>query len=174
MVSRRAGYTLMEVVVALAIFGILTFILLSLTMELAFWERRLKLDFLRHPQIIAVIARMRRDVLDAQGKNPYAVSIDGYANDNPKTLVLSRLKPSAGLETVVWDFSTPGLVVRRAYAAGEVKEWRARGVPPEFAATIDSVKNPNPKGAWGVRLQALDSRGRVAIDQIFFPRRTNE
>jgi hypothetical protein len=162
----------MEMVVAMAIFGIFTFILLSLTNELAFWERRLKLDFNRHPQVIAVISRMRRDVLDAQGNDPYLAAIDGYTN-GPQTLVIERVMLSGGLETVVWDLSAPGAVVRRAYAAGEIRQWRARGLPPRFDPIIRAVENPNPKGAWGVRLQAFDSRGGVAIDQIFYPRPTN-
>jgi len=167
--SRRSGYTLLEMVVAMAIFGIVTFILLSLTKELAFWERRLKLDFLRHPQIIAVISRMRRDVADGHTENPYGATAPGYGN-TPKTLVLWTLNAAGGQETIVWDFTTPGVVERRDYSAVDVKVWRARGVPPDFS--IESATNPNPYGIVGVRIKAVDSRGRVAIDQTFFPRTT--
>lgn len=170
MVSRHAGYTLIEMTISLAIFGILTFILLSLTTELAFWERRLKLEFNRHPQVIAVISRIRRDVLDGYGSNPYT-SIDGYEN-GPQTLVLTTLHQSGGTQTIVWDFTTPGLAERRAYNVGNVKVWRARGLPPVFTASITSAENPNPGGIIGVRIRALDSKGRVAIDQTFFPRTT--
>ena len=175
MVNRRgrAGYTLMEIVIALAIFGILTFILLSLTMELAFWERRLKVDFLRHPQVMSVIARVRRDVADGWSDNPYAATAPGYEN-GPKTLVLWSLSASGGQETIVWDFTTPGVVERREYNVGNVSVWRARGVPPDFTADIDSAKNPNPYGIDGVRMKATDSRGRIAIDQTFFPRTTKQ
>lgn len=162
----------MEMVVAMAIFGILTFILLSLTTELAFWERRLKLDFNRHPQVIAVISRMRRDVADGYGPNPYAAAIDGYKNTD-RTLVLSTLHQSGGVQTIVWDFSSPGLVERRVYNVGNARVWRARGLPPDFTADIDSATNPNPYGIVGVRIKARDSRGRVAIDQTFFPRTTS-
>lgn len=171
--SHRSGYTLLEMVVAMAIFGIVTFILLSLTRELAFWERRLKLDFLRHPQIVAVLSRMRRDVADGWSDNPYSATAPGYTN-TPKTLVLWTLNPAGGRETVVWDLSTPGVVERRAYTALDTKVWRARGVPPDFSADITSATNPNPYGIVGVRITAIDSRGRIAIDQTFFPRTTRE
>ncbi len=159
----------MEVAVAMAIFGIFIFITLSLTREMYSYERKLRIDYYRHPQIIAVIARMRRDVLDAYGENPYLPAYDGYTN-SPKTLILETLNLSGGTQKVVWDFSTPTVIVRRAYGLGGVREWKARGVPPEFAAgvTIDATKNP--KGAFGVRLLALDKYGRIAIDQTFFPR----
>jgi prepilin-type N-terminal cleavage/methylation domain-containing protein len=169
--SRRSGYTLLEMVIAMAIFGVVTFILLSLTRELAFWERRLKLDFLRHPQIIAVISRMRRDVADGYGPNPY--DVPGFENTD-KTLVLTMLHESGGTQVVEWDFSTPGVVERRAHNVGTVTKWRARGVPPDFTADITSATNPNPYGIVGVRIKAVDSRGRVAIDQTFFPRTTME
>ncbi len=173
MVNRRAGYSLLEVVIAMALFGIFVLVALSLTMELANYERKLKVDFLRHPQIIAVIARMRRDVLDGFGTDPYRETYDVYTM-SPKTLIIETLHQSASSQIVVWDFSTPGVVVRRAYKTGQVRQWRARGLPPEFTAEtkIESVQNPNPNGAWGVRLKALDSKGQVAIDQVFFPRTT--
>ena len=172
MVNRRAGYSLLEIVVAMALFGLFIFVTLSLTMELANYERKLKVDFYRHPQVIAVIARIRRDVLDAYGPNPYAVKIDGFENDNPKTLVIEILNEAGGTETIVWDFSTPTVVVRRAYTVNGMSQWRARGLPPEFSGLIGSEANPNPNGSVGVRLTALDTKGQVAIDQVFFPRRT--
>ena len=156
---------------AMAIFGFLLFVILSLTMELTNYERKLRINFFRHPQIIAVIARMRRDVIDAFGDDPYNVSVDGYKNAD-KTLVLETLRDVGGTQIVVWDFSTPGVIVRRAYNVGGVTTWRARGVPPEFAAGIGIKGAENKNGAPGVRVVALDTRGQVAIDQTFFPRRT--
>jgi prepilin-type N-terminal cleavage/methylation domain-containing protein len=172
-VKRRAtaGFTLLEIVVAMAIFGLFIFVMLSLTMEMVRYERKLQINFLRHPQIIAVIARMRRDVLDAYGDKPYEVTIDGYEN-TPKTLVLESLHESGSTQTIVWDFSTPGVVLRRAYKTGEVREWVARGVPPEFNAGTKITDVENQKGAPGVRLIATDTKGRVEIDQIFLPRTT--
>jgi prepilin-type N-terminal cleavage/methylation domain-containing protein len=166
---RSAGYSLMEVVVAMAIFGVFIFIVLSLTTEMYSYERKLKIDFYRHPQIMAVVARMRRDVLDAYGNDPYKDSFDGFTN-GPKTLIIEVLQETGGVQTVVWDFSTPEVVIRRSYVVGVAREWKARGVPADFSAgaTIDAAKNP--KGAPGVHLQALDKNGRIALDQIFLPR----
>ncbi|HKR66306.1 MAG TPA: prepilin-type N-terminal cleavage/methylation domain-containing protein [Thermoanaerobaculia bacterium] len=169
--SRRAGYTLIELVVAMAVFGFFLFVILSLTVELSNYERRLKIQFLRHPQIMAVLARMRRDVLDAYGDNPYGVTVDGYAN-NEKTLVVETLNESGGTQTVVWDLSTPGIIVRRAYNVGVVRVWAARAVPPEFNKYAGIGAYENKRGAPAVRLTAYDTKGRLAIDQIFFPRRT--
>jgi len=166
MAPAGAGYTLLEVIVAMAIFGIFIFIMLSLTKELVTYERKLRVDFTRHPQIIAVIARMRRDVLDATG---YPGAYDGYEN-TPKTLILETLTWNGGVQKVVWDFSTPGVVVRRSYNVGVMREWKARGVPAGFSAAVSIEDAPNPKGADGVHLKALDKYGRIAIDQIFLPR----
>lgn len=171
MVRGRRGYTLIELVIAMAVFGFFLFVLLSLTMELTNYERKLQINFFRHPQIIAVIARMRRDVIDAYGDDPYKPTIDGYAN-NEKTLVLETLRDVGGTQIVVWDFSMPGLVVRRAYNVGGVTAWTARGVPPEFTAGIGITGVENKNGAPGVRILALDTKGQIAIDQTFFPRRT--
>jgi prepilin-type N-terminal cleavage/methylation domain-containing protein len=170
---REAGYTLLEVIVAMAIFGIFIFIMLSLTRELVLYERMLKIDFTRHPQILAVIARMRHDVLDAYGSHPYRDAYDGYTNSE-KTLILETLNQAGGVQMVVWDFSTPSIVVRRVYDAGSKREWKARGVPPEFSAGVSIEDAPNPRGADGVHLVALDKRGRIAIDQIFLPRTTTK
>ena len=166
---RRNGFTLMEMVVSMAVFGLFLFVMMSLTNELNRYERRLQIDYLRHPQIIAVIARMRRDVLDAYGDTPYKV--DGYAN-TPKTLVLETLNAAGGTEDVVWDFSTPGMVVRRQVNVGKTREWVARGVPAEFTAGVGITDVENTRGAPGVRLTARDTKNEVVIDEIFFPRRT--
>lgn len=168
---RRNGFTLIEMVVAMAVFGLFLFVIMSLTNELNHYERSLQVNYLRHPQIIAVIARMRRDVLDAYGDKPYNVTFDAYEN-TPKTLVLETLTASGGTETVMWDFSTPGMVVRRSKNVGKVREWIARGVPPEFTAGVGITDVENKRGAPGVRLLAYDTRKQVVIDEIFFPRRT--
>jgi prepilin-type N-terminal cleavage/methylation domain-containing protein len=168
MARAGAGYTLLEVVVAMAIFGIFIVIMLSLTNEMVTYERKLRIDFTRHPQIIAVLARMRHDVLDAYGKKPYE-PYDGYANSE-KMLVVETLTWNGGVQRIVWDFSTPGVVVRRAFNVGVMREWKARGVPPEFSAAVSIADAPNPKGADGVHLVARDKYGRIAIDQIFLPR----
>jgi prepilin-type N-terminal cleavage/methylation domain-containing protein len=171
-VKRETGYTLVELVVAMALFALLLFVLMSVTNEMAFHERRLKLDFLRHPQVIGVISRMRRDVADGFGRNPYGATTGSGETNAPKRLVMEILAQSGGTQVVVWDFTTPGMVERRAHNVGGLDVWRARGLPPDFTAEIGAVENPNPNGALGVRIRARDSQGLLAIDQVFFPRTT--
>jgi prepilin-type N-terminal cleavage/methylation domain-containing protein len=166
-VNRRRGYTLIELLVAMSIMCIFLGILLTLTLEMFGWEKRLPINFLKHPQIIAVIARMRRDVLDAHGTKPYRWEHDGYRGSE-KTLILETVTATGGVQMVVWDFSTPGMAVRRAYNVGNVTQWVARGVPIDFIIDAVEVEGRTP----GVRLTAKDRNGRTSIDQIFFPRAT--
>lgn len=154
----------------MTIFGIFLAIAFGLTAEMRRYEKRLPVNFMRHPQIISVIARMRRDVQDVNiaSNQPIYVEHDGYVN-GPKTLVIQ-----SGLETgtqiVVWDFSEPGVVRRIAYNVGVKSEWVARGVPPEFSVgtKVEAVKFAGRP--YGVRLIARDTNGRIAIDQILQPR----
>ncbi len=171
---RSRGFTLLEVVVAMAIFGMFLVVAFSLTSDMRKWEKRLPVNFMRHPQVMSVIARMRRDVLDIQvhGKAPvYLNSHDGYTM-GPKTLILQTILED-GLHVIVWDFSEPGVARRVAYDVGEKTQWIARGLPPEFSAGVgvDDVKFENR--VYGVRLKAKDSNGQLAIDQILQPRAHN-
>ena len=166
------GYTLLEVVVAMAVFGIFLMALTTVTAELVRYERSLKVDYFRHPQIMAVIARMRRDVLDAHGPQPYRNTYDGYSM-SPKTLILESVQASGGVNMVIWDFSTPGEVRRIAYNVGVPTRWVARGVPPDFNNSVEVDAVGAPGRPYGVRLLARDDEGNVTIDQIFQPRSHN-
>ena len=171
MVSRRRlrGYTLIEFVVAIAVFGVFLMILTSLTMQMRRSEKTLPVNFMRHPQIMSVLARMRRDVLDAHGADPYREEFDGYTQ-SPKTLIIESVQESGGVQTIIWDFRTPGEVLRRSYNVGVGTNWVARGLPKEFSneLVVDAVGIPGRP--WGVRLTARDAEGRLAIDQILQPR----
>lgn len=180
--SRAAGYSLIEIVVAMSIFGLFLVVVFVLTAEMRGWERRLPVNYMRHPQVMAVVARLRHDVLDAHGKKPYRKSHDGYTM-SPKTLILETVHASGGVRTVVWDFSTPGEVRRRSYNVGEVEEWLARGVPEGFSRdfVIDAVEIDDEsvfsggggsaaQRPYGVRILARDSNGRLTLDQILQPR----
>jgi prepilin-type N-terminal cleavage/methylation domain-containing protein len=166
---RSAGFTLLEIVVAMAIFGIFLLVIGILTSEMRSYEKRLPVNFMRHPQISAVVARVRRDVLDAHGSKPYRNSHGEYTM-SPKTLILESVQATGGVETVVWDFSKPGEVRRISYNVGVASEWVARGVPEDFSSsvTLDAVDIPGRP--YGVRLIAKDRNGRIAIDQILQPR----
>jgi len=164
---RLAGYTLLEVVVAMAVFGIFLMILGVLTVEMRSQEKRLPVNFLRHPQIITVVAKMRRDVLDAFGSDPYPETFRDYTQ-TPKTLIVQTMVGS-GVQTIIWDFREAGVVRRQAWNVGVPTEWVARGVPSDFnSIEVDAVGIPGRP--WGVRITARDGKGRIAIDQILQPR----
>jgi prepilin-type N-terminal cleavage/methylation domain-containing protein len=165
---RLAGYTLLEVVVAMAVFGIFLMILGVLTVEMRSQEKRLPVNFLRHPQIITVVAKMRRDVVDAFGSDPYPETFRDYTQ-TPKTLIVQTMVGS-GVQTIIWDFREEGVVRRSAWNVGVPTEWVARGVPTDFSNSIEVDAVGIPGRPWGVRITARDGKGRIAIDQILQPR----
>jgi prepilin-type N-terminal cleavage/methylation domain-containing protein len=161
---RSAGFTLMEVVIALTVFGVFLAILMMLTIEMRGYEKRLPVNFMRHPQTIALISRMRKDVLDAYGANPFDVTVAGYEQTS-KTLLLQSVQENGGIQQVVWDFRTKGKAKRTAINVGIATVWTANGVPE---LSVDAVENTD--GTYGVRVMAVDEKGKLAIDQIFQPR----
>ena len=170
-VRRQQGYSLLEVVISMTIFGIFLAIAFGLTAEMRRWEKRLPVNFMRHPQIISVIARMRRDVQDvviARNEIVYLAKHDGYVN-GPKTLIF-QTGLDTGVQIIVWDMSEPGVVYRASYNVGVKSVWTARGVPPEFSAGVGVGAVEFPGRPYGVRLTAKDSNGLVSIDQILQPR----
>ena len=161
---RERGYSLLEVIWVLAIFGVFLFMLTTMTEELRRQEVEYPIDFMKHPQLTAVLSRLRRDVIDAFGGGPYPPSYNEYAQSD-KTLILYTVLGS-GSQTVVWDFRTKGEARRMSFSAGMmVSDWKARGVP-DF--TIGTYEIPNRPFA--VRVQAKNKKGRLAVDQIFQPR----
>lgn len=164
MVRRERGFTLMEIVVALSIFGVVIIISAMLTKEMMGYEKKLPVNFLTNPQVSAVVSRLRRDVEDATAPY-YPPSFENYTQTET-TLLLYSLDENNRPLTVVWDFTNPDLVTRRAYNVGVVaNEWVARGLP---RFKIDSYQVPDH--AFSVRIQAVDDHGILAIDQIFQPR----
>ena len=171
MVKRRSGgYSLLEVVVATAVLGIFLFALVALESEMRGWERRLPINFMKHPQIVSVLSRLRRDVLDLHvvpGGKLYKEEHDGFTNSN-KTLILESVQESGEVQTIVWDFSKPGEALRRSYDVGVKSDWVARGLPSDLQLEIDSVLFAGHP--YGVRIMAKDGKGNLAIDQILQPR----
>ncbi len=168
LLHRQRGYSLLEVVVAMTIFGIFLAVLFHLTAEMRFYEKRLPVNMHKHPQVMAVLSRLRRDVMDAHGRSPYKNEHDGYVS-SPKVLIVETINTSGGAETIVWDFRTPREVRRRAYNVGVPTEWVARGVPAQFV--VDAVKT-HVDATWAARVMAKDEKGRLAIDTILQPRAT--
>jgi len=161
--ARQRGFTLLEVVVSLALFGVFLFITAQLTKEMTGYEKRLPVNFMSHPQVGAVLSRLRRDVLDSTN---YESSYDTYFN-SPQTLILVVVQPTGYTEHIVWDFTTPGEVRRRAFSVGNVTtDWLGRGTPSFKIVDFEIEDHPD-----SVRIQAVDQKGYLAIDQIFSPRR---
>ena len=174
--KRRRGYTLMEVVVTLAIFGVFLMIIVTLTLEMRKSEAKYPVNFMIHPEVAGLVARLRKDVFDTMH---YPATFQTYSQTS-KTLILYTLRQTGFAETVVYDFMTPGEVHRKSYNAGQLtSEWVARGVPNfEFSClawTGRSLEDCDEKSISAsarqlVRISARDKNGRLAIDEIFLPR----
>lgn len=159
---RARGYTLMEIVVTMALFGVFLFIIVTLTSEMHRNEKKWPINFFTHPEVGSVLARIRRDVFDSIS---LLDNFDTYTS-SPATLIVYTINQDGTAETVVWDFSKPGEVHRKAYKATLLSsEWMARSVP-----IFTSSQQPMPTGQVAVRIQAIDKEGKLAIDEIFVPR----
>jgi prepilin-type N-terminal cleavage/methylation domain-containing protein len=168
---RQRGYSLMEIVVAMSIFLMFLATVFVLTAEMRDYERRLPVNFQKHPQVASVLSRLRRDVLDAHGKNPYRDQHDGFVASG-KVLIVESVQADGSVQTIVWDFREPGVARRRAYSVGNATDWWARGLPEDFSKLeIDAIRTSSD-AAWATRIIAKDRGGRIAIDQIFQPRAT--
>lgn len=166
------GYTLLEVSVMMAVFGVFLMIFFGLTAEMRGWEKRLPINYMKHPQVGAVLSRLRRDVLDAHmpgGMSPWKNRL-GKFEMSDKVLILETIQTDGTAESVVWDFSEPRTVHRHAYVKEfKTSTWTARGLPENFAIDTEAVKIMTGR-PWGVRVMAVDEKGRLAIDQILQPR----
>jgi prepilin-type N-terminal cleavage/methylation domain-containing protein len=161
-VKRERGYTMMEIVVTLAVFGIFLWIVVILTSEMRANEKRYPINYMAHPEVSAVMARMRKDIFDTKY---YPTEFQGY-QQTPQTLILYTLRQTGFAETVIWDFRTAGEVHRKAFNATELStEWVARGLP-KFQ--ID--KYDLDTGQTATRITATDEQNQLAIDEIFVPR----
>ena len=172
MVSRRRqrGFTLLEITISMSVFAVFLAIFFTLTSEMRQWEKKLPTNFTRHPQVMAVLSRLRRDVQDVfvpPGEDsPYLAEYGGLKN-SPKRLIFETVR-SDGTETIIWDFTEQTVVRRISYKVGVKSVWVARGLPKDFNTEIDAEEFPGRP--YGVRLKAKDSNGRIAIDQILQPR----
>lgn len=162
MVKRPRGFTMMEIVVTLALFGVFLMIIVTITLEMRKTEKRYPVNFMVHPEVAGLVARMRKDVFDTKY---YPATFQSY-EQTEKTLILYTLQQTGFAETVVYDFTTDGEVHRKSYNASQLTgDWIARGVP---TFKIDAFTLGS--GQQAVRITAADKNGKLGIDEIFVPR----
>lgn len=159
---RLRGYSLLEVVVTMAVFGIFLFIIVTLTAEMRRVEKKWPVNYFAHPEVGGVLARIRRDVYDSTNVMD---NFETYSRSDT-TLIVYTINQDGTGETVVWDFSTPGEAHRKAFKATQLSsEWVARSLP-----AFTEVAEPMPSGHDAVRIRAFDKGNKLAIDEIFVPR----
>lgn len=165
MVRRRRvrGYSMLEIVVVMALFGVFLFILVTVTAEMRRVEKKWPVNFLARPEVSSILARMRRDILDSTS---FPDTIDKYSQ-SPTTLIVYTINQDGTAETVVWDFTQPGEVHRLAYKASLLStDWKARE-EPIFVSSLEPMESGNEQQ---VHIRAIDKGGKIAIDEIFVPR----
>jgi hypothetical protein len=161
--ASQLGYSLLEISVALACFGIFLWIVVVVTAEMRGQEKRYPVNFMSHPEVGGVVARLRRDIFDTKS---YPADYAPFTQTS-QTLILYTIQPSGFGETVVYDFRQKGEVHRYAYSAGaQTSHWIARGVP-QFAVDALDLEDTNETA---VHVTAADASGQLAIDQYIFPR----
>lgn len=159
---RQRGYTLLEIVVTLAVFGVFLFIVVLLTAEMRANEKKYPINYMAHPEVSSVMARLRKDIFDTKY---YPATFQNY-QQTPQTLILYTLQQSGFGETVVYDFRTAGEAHRKSFNAAQLTgDWTARGVP-QFSIGNFTLNT----GQDAVRISATDAQNRLAIDEIFVPR----
>lgn len=163
---RERGYSLLEVTVVLAVFGVFLYIVVMLTGEMRRQEKKYPVNFLTNPEVNSVLARLRRDVADTK------LYYSEFAGVKTGTDVLwvDTITEGGASQVVMWDFRTPGEVHRRVYNSAQVQvsEWVTHGTP-----LFSWTPKDGPHDSNGVEVRAFDVSGttpKLSIDEIIIPR----
>ena len=160
--KKARGFTLVEMLVGLALFGVFVAIIGIVNYEMFQVQKKWPVNYLTHPEVGGVVARVRRDVLDSLY---YPAEFKGYTQSN-RMLLVYALGQDGFARTIVYDFRKEAEVHRLEFKGPDLQgDWIARAVP---AFRIGGYTLATGQDA--VRLTATDAGGKVAIDQIFVPR----
>lgn len=166
MVSRQRGFTLIEIVVTLAIIGILILIFAVSQREALTWDRTNRIDYFRLPDQSAVLTRLRRDILDTvEYSQPFA----GYRQTDRTLLLIHFDRDQKERHVIVYDFSTSKKARRIEYlekdSGAPISDWTANETP-DYTVNLYNAGTAAP----GVRILGRGDGGLLVVDQIMVPR----
>jgi Tfp pilus assembly protein PilV len=160
-VKSSRGLTILEAIVALAIFSTVVLILTSLQAEFTQYDRENVVRSASTNAANNIITRLRRDVVEASA---YPSEFQGYEQSD-MTLVLRSTGKDGSVRHVVWDFREASVARRREFSAAGESDWYSSGAP-RFLIGATTLAD----GTVAVRVTATSEGGRLLVDRVVAPR----